>query len=115
MTTTYTSAQLQVNGQPFTFAVNATDASDTEVVNLVSGLGIGDTFSGGATITHVSNAILEADSGSILGMVLVDPQNNVVLEIPLCNPELQMPRGYPVNCPVGLNYKLSVTTTNTIS
>ena len=115
MTTTYVSVQLQVNGQPFTFAVNATDGSDTEVVNLVSGLGIGDTFSGGATISYVSCPILEADSGSILGMVLTDPQNNVVMQIPLVNAELQVPGGYPVSCPVGLNYTLGVTTTNTVT
>lgn len=115
MTNTYISVQLQVNGQPYTFAVDCTDGSEATVVNLVSGLGIGDTFAGGATISYVSNAILEGGSGSILGMVLLDPQNNVVLEIPLTDAELQMPGGYPVSCPVGLNYRLVCTTTDSIS
>jgi hypothetical protein len=112
MTDTYVSVQLQVNGQPFTFAVDCTDDTEKEVVNLVSGLGIGDTFSGGATITYVSCPILEAGSGSILGMVLTDPQNNVVMQIPLVDAELQSPGGYPVSCPVGLNFTLNCTTKN---
>ena len=116
MAAAYTSVQLQVNGQPFTFAVDSTGDGSTEdtVVNLVSGLGIGDTFSGGATINFVSCPILEAGSGSILGMVLTDPQNNVVMEIPLVDPEKQEAGGYAVSCPVGLNFTLGVITSNSL-
>jgi len=113
MTTTYASVQLMVNGQPFTFRINATDGAAIEVVNLVSGLGIGDTFSGGATINYISNPIIEGGNFSILGMVLTDPQNNVVMEIPLVDIEKAQPEGYPVSCPVGLNFTLNVLTSAT--
>jgi len=116
MTAAYTSVQLMVNGQPYTFAVDSTGDGSTndDVVNLVSGLGIGDTFSSGATISYISNPFVEGASFSLLGMVLTDPQNNVVMEIPLVDGEKQMASGYAVSCPVGLNYSLKVITSNTL-
>ena len=116
MAAAYTSVQLQVNGQPYTFSVDSTGDGSTEdtVVNLVSGLGIGDTFSGGATIQYISNPFVEGGSFSLLGMVLTDPQNNVVMEIPLVDPEKQEAGGYAVSCPVGLNYSLGVITSNSL-
>jgi hypothetical protein len=45
MTTTYVSVQMIVNGKPFVFTKDATDGSaNEELTNIVSGLGIGDTF-----------------------------------------------------------------------
>ena len=117
MAKAYTSVQLQVNGQPYTFSVDSTGDGTTndEVTNLVSGLSIGDTFSAGATITYVSCPIIEGGNFSRLGMVLTDPQNNVLLEIPLVDLEKQYPStGYPVSIPVGLNCSLKVITSNTV-
>jgi hypothetical protein len=120
MTTTYVSVQMIVNGKPFVFTKDATDGSaNEELTNIVSGLGIGDTFSAGGRISSLMPATLNSSDGtgaskSVIGVELVDPQNNVVTFIPWVDPETA-PIGRPWMCnfPVGLNYKLQVTTSNT--
>jgi len=86
------------------------------MTNLVSGLSIGNTFAGGGRITNVSAAIIEQPTGSagfsILGAVITDPNNNVVLQIPLTAIEAIPPKSYAVNCPVGLNFSMYVVTSN---
>ena len=118
MTTTYASVHLNVNGQDYLFTVDATDGNETEMVNLVSGQGIGDTFSTGANIGAHGPLLLNSSdatgaSSSILGAVLVDPNNNVVFQIPFVDPE-KTPIPSPKACsyPVGLNFKLNVLTAN---
>jgi len=118
MTTTYASVHLIANGQPYIFSVDATDASDTAMVNVVSSRGLGDTFAAGATITSVSQVTLNSSDGtgasaSILGAVITDPQNNVVAELSWVDPEtapISLMTG--TNIPVGLNYAMKITTTN---
>lgn len=119
MTTTYTAVQFIVNGKPFVFSVDATDTTaNEELTNIVSGLGLGDTFSSGGRITSIMPATLNSSdatgaSKSVLGVEIVDPQNNVVTFIPWVDPETG-PIGGPWMCnlPVGLNYKMQVTTVN---
>ena len=120
MTTTYAAVQIVANGQPYIFSVNATDGgANTEMVNVVSNRGLGDTFSGGATISHVGPVTLNSSdaagaSTAALGAVITDPQNNVVAQIPWVDPETA--RVLPMNMvgvPVGLNYKMKILTSNT--
>jgi len=118
MTVTYAAVQMVANGMPYIFSVDATDASDTAMVNVVSSRGLGDTFAAGATITSIGPVTLNSSDGtgasaSVLGAVITDPQNNVVAEISWVDPETA-----PIslmttsNIPVGLNYALRITTTN---
>jgi len=119
MTTTYAAVSLVANGQPYIFSVDATDATNTDLVNVVSGRGLGDTFAGGATITSIGPVTLNSSDGtgaskSILGAVITDPQNNVVGEIAWVDPEtapVSLMTG--INIPVGLNYAMRITSTNT--
>lgn len=117
MTNVYVSVQLQVNGQPYTFTVDSSQTASPgeSMTNLVSGLTIGSTFSSGAVVSNVSGAIIEqAGTGgfSILGAVITDASNNVVMEIPLTSIEKNPPESYPVQCPVGLNYSMYVISSN---
>ena len=110
MSNTNISIELQVNGQPFVFAVDATDGASTELVNIASNRGIGETFSMGATITQARGAYCE--NFAINGVRLLDQQGNVAYQFPICNIESQNVDGYySVNAPVGLNYQLVATTT----
>jgi len=119
MTTTYAAVSLVANGQPYIFSVDATDTTNTDLVNVVSGRGLGDTFAGGATITSIGPVTLNSSDGtgaskSILGAVVTDPQNNVVAEISWVDPEsapVSLMTG--INIPVGLNYAMRITSTNT--
>ena len=110
---------LEVSGTPYIFSVDATDASSNAMTNIVSGLGIGDTFSSGGVITKAGPVILASSDGtgaskSLLGAVLTDPQNNVVAIFNWVDSEThQVPLPYPCNLPVGLNYALKITPTNT--
>ena len=119
MTTTYAAVQMIANGKPYVFSVDATDGSaNTAMVNVVSNRGLGDTFSGGATINSVGPVLLNSSgatgaSSSILGAVIVDPQNNVVAQIPWVDCEkTAVPVNMPCSIPVGLNYKMSILTAN---
>ena len=119
MTTTYAAVHLVANGQPYIFSVNATDGSaDTAMVNVVSSRGLGDTFAAGATITSVGQVTLNSSdatgaSASILGAVITDPQNNVVAELSWVDPETApIALMSATNIPVGLNYAMTITTTN---
>jgi len=118
MANVYCSVQLQVNGQPYTFSVDSalTASPGDAMTNLVSGLTIGNTFSGGATVTNVSGAIIEQTHSSagysILGAVITDASNNVVMEIPLTAIEANPPDSYAVQCPVGLNFSMYVIASN---
>ena len=119
MTTTYAAVQIVANGQPYIFSVDATDGgANTEMVNVVSNRGLGDTFSGGATISHVGPVTLNSSdaagaSTAALGAVITDPQNNVVAQIPWVDPETtQIPMSVPCQIPVGLNYVMQILTTN---
>jgi hypothetical protein len=118
MTTTYTAVQFVANGQPYIFGGDATDGAEFTMVNLVSSRGLGDTFSGGATITSLGPVVLNSSgatgaSTSILGAVIVDPQNNVVAQIPWVDPEkTPIEVQQPCMVPVGLNYKMSILTAN---
>lgn len=118
MTTTYAAVSLIANGQPYIFSVDATDTTNTDMVNVVSGRGLGDTFAGGGTITSIGPVTLNSSdatgaSKSILGAVITDPQNNVVAEISWVDPETA-PVGLMtgINIPVGLNFAMRITTTN---
>jgi len=119
MANVYVSVQLQVNSQPYTFSVDSSQTASPgdSMTNLVSGLTIGNTFSGGAVVSNVSAAIIEQTNSSagfsILGAVITDASNNVVMEIPLTSIEKNPPESYPVQCPVGLNYSMYVITSNT--
>lgn len=118
MTDTYASIYLQANGEDYLFTVDAGDGAEAEMVNLVSGQSIGDTFSTGQTITSHGPLILASSDGagastSILGAVLVDPNNNVVFEIPFVDCEkTPIPMPKPCAYPVGLNFQLLVLTAN---
>jgi len=120
MTTTYASIHLEVNGMDYLFTVDAEDGDANEpMTNLVSSQQIGDTFASGARITAIGPLLLNSSGGygaskSILGAVLLDPNNNVVFQQPYTDPETQ-----PIPLPdrthqysVGLNYRLVVTTVN---
>ena len=119
MTTTYAAVQIVAIGQPYIFSVDATDGgTNTEMVNVVSNRGLGDTFSGGATISHVGPVTLNSSdaagaSTAALGAVITDPQNNVVAQIPWVDPETA-PINLMVPCsiPVGLNFRMTITTAN---
>jgi hypothetical protein len=118
LTTTYTSMNLIVNGAPYIFSVDATDGTEANMVNLVSGLGIGDTFSAGGVISYAGPVMLNSSDGtgsssSILGAVLLDAQNNVVAQFNWVDPETQAPNtGYQCKHAVGLNYALKILTAN---
>lgn len=118
MTTTYSSVQLIAGGKPYVFSVDATDASESTLVNVVSNRGLGDTFSQGTTITMIGPCILNSSdatgaSKSVLGATILDPQNNVVAQIPYVDPETNTIQAmYSCSIPVGLNYKFVITTTN---
>ena len=127
MTTTYAAVQFTVSGKPYIFSSNVLDGATpgsaspdtTALTNIVSGLGIGDTFSAGGVIQSVGPVTLASSDGTgasktVLGAVLTDPQNNVVAMFNWVDTET-MPVRQPYNCqiPVGLNYALHIITTNT--
>ena len=65
MTTTYAAVNIVANGKPYIFSVDATDGSaNTAMVNVVSNRGLGDTFSGGATITALGPVTLNSSGGA---------------------------------------------------
>lgn len=126
MTTTYSAVQLTVSGKPYIFSSDVTDGAtpgsaspDTTVMkNIVSNLGIGDTFSSGGVVQSIGPVTLASSDGtgaskSILGAVLTDPQNNVVAQFNWVDTET-MPVQAPYVCqvPVGLNYALHIITAN---
>lgn len=119
MTTTYCSVQFIANGKPYIFSVDGTDGSSNTMVNVVSGRGLGDTFSAGATISSIGPCTLNSSDGtgaskSILGAVITDQQNNVVYQVPYVDPETApIAYNYPCSIPVGLNFKMTITPTNT--
>lgn len=120
MANAYVSVQLTVGGMPYTFVVDSdtSTATEDELVNLTSSRSIGDTFPSGSTIQTISGALIEDEASgafSQLGIVLTDPANNVVMQIPLGYIETGPPQSYPVNCPVGLNFQLNVITGTTVS
>jgi hypothetical protein len=119
MTTTYAAVAMVAGGKPYIFSVDATDASEATFVNVVSNRGIGDTFSGGQIITSIGPVTLNSSDGtgasrSQLGGIILDPQNNVVFQVPPVDPEATpIMLMTPCNIPVGLNFKFVITTTNT--
>ena len=114
MSNSYTSIELQVNGTSYWFSVDSVDGTATELVNLASGLSIGNTFSSGAVITHARGGYCE--NWSIQGIRLLDPQGNVAFQFPVINLEQQNADGYyPVGVKVGLNFQLSATTSATVA
>jgi len=119
LTTTYCAVSIIANGKPYIFSVDATDASNTDLVNVVSGRTLGETFAGGGTITSVGPVTLNSSDGtgaskSVLGAVITDPQNNVVAEISWVDPETApITLMTPSNIPVGLNFSMRITSTNT--
>ena len=89
------------------------------MVNVVSSRSLGDTFGAGGTITHIGPVTLNSSDGtgaskSVIGAIITDPQNNVVYQVPYVDPETA-PVGLmqAVNIPVGLNYAMNITPTNT--
>jgi hypothetical protein len=124
MTDTMASVNLKVNGQDYIFSIKADDGTLIEMTNLVTqtslgvgGQGIGDTFPNGAVIqAHgptMLNSTVTGASTSVLGAYLVDPNNNIVAQFPMCDSSKQPVPGYkPCNYPVGLNYQLKVLTAN---
>jgi hypothetical protein len=118
VTTTYAACQMVAGGKPYIFTVDATDTSEATFVNVVSNRGIGDTFSGGVTITSIGPVTLNSSDGtgasrSQLGGVILDPQNNVVAQIPPVDPEATaISLMAPCSIPVGLNFKFVITTVN---
>lgn len=120
MTTTYAAVQFVANNKPYIFSVDATDGSaNTAMVNVVSSRSLGDTFSAGATITAIGPVTLNSSDGTgastaSLGAVIVDPQNNVVAQVPWVDPEVTVIDSMmPCQIPVGLNYRMVITTANT--
>jgi len=114
MSNSHVSIELQVNGMPYLFNVDATDGSSTELTNLVSGAGIGSTFSAGATIQMARGAYCE--NYAVSGVRLLNEQGNVAFEFPVTRLEDQNPGpAYMVNTPVGLNFQLVVTTSATLA
>ena len=115
MTESHVSIELQVNGQPYLFNVDATDgSSNVELTNLVSGRSIGDTFSAGAVIQMARGAYCENFAPT--GVRLLDQQGNVAYEFPVTRLENQNPGPmYPVGVNVALNYQLVVTTSATLA
>jgi len=109
MSTSYTSIELEVNGQPFVFAVDCTDATATQLLNIASSRSIGDTFSSGAVISQARGGYCE--NFSLQGIRLLDQQGNVAFQFPIVNLESQNADGYyPVGVAVGLNFQLQATT-----
>jgi len=114
MTNSHVSIELHVNGQPFIFNVDATDGSQTELTNLVSGRSIGDTFSSGAVIQMARGAYCENYAPT--GVQLLDMQGNVAYDFPVQQLEKQNASGpYPVGVNVALNYQLVVTTSASLA
>lgn len=114
MTNSQVSIELHVNGMPFIFNIDATDGSETEMTNLVSGRSIGDTFSTGAVISHARGGYVE--NYAPLGVLLLNEQGNVAYEFPIQRLENQNASGlYPVNVNVALNYRLVVTTSASLA
>jgi hypothetical protein len=119
MTTTYAACQFIANGQPYIFSLDCTDGAEAELLNVVSSRSLGDTFGAGARITHIGPVTLNSSDGtgashSILGAVILDPQNNVVYQAQWVDPEVA--RVLPMNnvgVPVGLNFKMKILTSNT--
>jgi hypothetical protein len=118
MTTTYAAVQFIADGKPYIFSVDATDGSEATMVNVVSSRGLGDTFGAGARITHIGPVTLNSSdaagaSTSILGAVILDPQNNVVYQAQWADPEVSrlLPMN-PINVQVGLNYAMKILTAN---
>lgn len=108
------SIELQVNGMPYIFNVDATDGSETELTNLVSQRGVGDTFSSGGVIQFARTGYCE--NYSISGIRLLNEQGNVTYQFPVLNLESQNTNApFAVNCPVGLNYKLVATTSASLA
>ena len=114
MTNSQVSIELHVNGMPYIFNIDATDGSETEMTNLVSGRSIGDTFSTGAVISHARGGYVE--NYAPLGVLLLNEQGNVAYEFPIQRLEDQNASGlYPVNVNVALNYRLVVTTSASLA
>jgi len=119
MTTTYSAVQFIANGQPYIFTIDGTDGSSNAMVNVVSSRSLGDTFGSGATITMIGPCTLNSSDGtgaskSVLGVVITDQQNNVVYQVPYVDPETApIDLMQPVTIPVGLNYAMNITPTNT--
>jgi hypothetical protein len=114
MTNSQVSIELQVNGQPFIFNVDATDGSQTELTNLVSGRSIGDTFSTGAVIQMARGAYCENYAAT--GIELLDQQGNVAYNFPVYQLEKQNASPlFPVGVNVALNYRLVVTTSASLA
>ena len=115
MSNSHVSIELQVNGMPYVFNIDATDGSaNQELTNLVSGRSIGDTFSSGAVITHARGGYCE--NYAPLGILLLNEQGNVAYEFPIQRLEDQNASGmYPVGANVALNYRLVVTTSATLA
>ena len=114
MTNSHVSIELHVNGQPYIFNVDATDGSQTELTNLVSGRSIGDTFSNSAVITHARGAYVE--NYAPLGVLLLNEQGNVAYSFPVTQLESQNAGPiYPVGVNVALNYQLVVTSSASLA
>jgi hypothetical protein len=114
MTNSHVSIELQVNGMPYIFNVDATDGSQTELTNLVSNRSIGDTFSSGAVISHARGGYCE--NYAILGITLLNEQGNVAYEFPIQRLEDQNAGPmFAVGVNVALNYQLVVTTSASLA
>lgn len=120
MTTTYAAVQFIANGQPYIFSLDATDgAAATDMTNVVSNRNLGETFSGGATISMIGPVTLNSSDGtgaskSVLGAVITDPQNNVVAQVAWVDPETApIDPMIATNIPVGLNFSMKIITSNT--
>lgn len=114
MTVSQVSIELIVDGQPYIFRVDATDGTQTELVNWASGRGIGDTFSRGATIQMARGGYME--NYAVSGIQLLDEQGSVAFDFPCYNLEQQNAGPhYPVGCAVGLNYQLVVTSSASLA
>ena len=117
MTNSYTSIELQVSGPnagTYVFSVDATDTCETELVNLVSSRGIGDTFAQDNVIVSARGGYCE--NYAQLGILLLDPQGNVAYQFPTTRLESSNAGPmYPVGVKVGLNYQLVVTTTTAVA
>jgi len=108
------SLEIQVNGMPYIFNVDATDGSESELTNLVSNRGIGDTFSSGGVVQMARTGYCE--NYAISGIRLLNEQGNVAYQFPVVNLESQNVNSpFVVNCPVGLNFKLVATTSASLA
>jgi hypothetical protein len=114
MSNSHVSIELIVNGMPYIFNVDAADGSETELTNLVSGRGIGSTFSSGGVIQMARGGYCE--NYAVDGIRLLNEQGNVAYQFPVYRLEDQNAGPhYSVNCGVGLNFKLVVTTSATLA